>query len=113
MTQEEFVAAIKQVVCDPAVSETALRPAGRKPHEALVRMWDWYSGLPDYDKAMVRQAMRVAGYSAIFGFFAALDGSRAIDDPPHGKLRLAYIGPDGSEVPLNLTDQVGNREVTN
>jgi hypothetical protein len=45
MTQEKFVAIIKQVVFDPAVSEEALRPAGRKPHEVLVRMWDWYTGL--------------------------------------------------------------------
>jgi hypothetical protein len=74
-------------------------------------MWDWYTGLTDYDKAMVRQAMRIAAYGAIFGFFAALDGSRSIDDPPHGQLRLTYISPDGSEVPLNLTDQVSAREV--
>jgi hypothetical protein len=111
MTQEEFVAIIKQVVFDPAVGEEALRPVGRKPHGVLVRMWDWYTGLPDYDKAMVRQAMRIAAYGAIFGFFAALDGSRSIDDPPHGQLRLTYISPDGSEVPLNLTDQVSSREV--
>ena len=104
------MAAIKQVVFDPAVRETELRPAGREPHEALVRMRDWYSGVPDHDKAMVRHAMRIAGYSAIFGFFAALDDSRAIDEPPHGKLRLTYISPDGSEVPLNLTDQVGLQE---
>jgi hypothetical protein len=77
MTQEEFVAIIKQVVFDPAVGEEALRPVG----------------------------------GAIFGFFAALDGSRSIDDPPHGQLRLTYISPDGSEVPLNLTDQVSSREV--
>jgi hypothetical protein len=110
MTQEEFVAIIKRVVFDPAVGEEALRPAGRKPHEVLVRMWHWYTGLPAYDKAMVRQAMRIPGYGAIFGFFAALDGSRSIDNPPHGHLRLTYIGPDGSEVPLNLTDQVSIQE---
>lgn len=46
-----------------------------------------------------------------FGFFAALDGSRSIDDSPHGQLRLTYISPDGSEVPLNLTNQVSTREV--
>src|ERR1700678_3532158 len=90
MTQEEFVAVIKQVVFDPAVGEEALRPVGRKPHEVLVRMWDWYTSLPDYDKAMVRQAMRIAAYGAIFGFFAALDGSRSIDDP------LTQVDPAGA-----------------
>ena len=59
---------------------------------------------------MIRQAMRIAAYSAIFGFFAALDGSRAHRDPPHGQLRLTYSSPDGSEVPLNLTDQVSIQE---
>ena len=73
-------------------------------------MWDWYSGLPDHDKAMAQRAMRIAAYGAVFGFFAALDGSRAIDDPPHGQLRLTYINSDGSEVPLNLTDQIGIQE---
>lgn len=106
MTQEEFVAAIKHVAFDPAVSEKALQPAGQKPHQVLVRMWDWYTGLPRHDKAMARHAMRIAAYGAIFNFFAALDGSAAIDDPPHGQLRLTYISPDGSEVPLNLTGQV-------
>ena len=110
MTQEEFVARIKHVVFDPAVSEKALRPVGREPHEVLVRMWDWYSGLPHHDKAMAQHAMRIAAYGAVFGFFAALDGSRSVDDPPHGQLRLTYIAPDGSEVPLNLTDQVGIQE---
>jgi len=105
MTQEEFVAVIKQAVFDPAVSEKVLQPAGRKPHQVLARMWDWYTGLPGPDKAMVRHAMRIAAYGAIFGFFATLDGSAVIDDPPHGQLRLTYLAPDGSEVPLNLTAQ--------
>ena len=76
-------------------------------------MWAWYTSLPDRDQAMVRQAMRIAGYGAIFGVFAALDGSAAIDDPPHGQLRLIYISPDGSEVPLNLTGQVSVPTLTN
>jgi len=81
MTQEQFVAVIKQVVFDPAVSEMVLQPAGREPHQVPVRMWDWYTGLPGPDKAMVQHAMRIAAYGAIFHFFAALDGSAAIDDP--------------------------------
>lgn len=106
MTQEEFVAVIRQVVFDSAVSEKALQPHGRQPHQVLVRMWDWYTRLPERDQAFVRHAMRIAAYGAVFHFFAALDGSAVIDDPPHGQLRLTYIGPDASEQPLNLTDQV-------
>jgi hypothetical protein len=111
MTQEQFMAVIKQVVFDPAVSEMVLQPAGREPHQVLVRMWDWYTGLPGPDKAMVQHAMRIAAYGAIFHFFAALDGSAAIDDPPHGQLRLTYLTPDGGEVPLNLTGQVSVPDV--
>ena len=28
-------------------------------------------------------------------------GARAVDDPPHGELRLTYVGPDGAEQPLS------------
>jgi hypothetical protein len=111
MAQEEFVAVIKQVVFDPAASENALQPKGGQPHQVLVRMWDWYTSLPGRDQAMVRHSMRIAAYGAIFHFFAALDGSAVIDDPPHGQLRLTYISPDGREMPLNLTSQVSISEV--
>jgi hypothetical protein len=104
MTQEEFVAVVKQVVFEPAVSEKVLQSP------ALVRIWDWYTGLPERDQAFVRHTMRIAAYGAVFNFFAALDGSAVIDNL-HGQLRLTYLGPDGSEQPLNLTDQVGIAEV--
>lgn len=44
----------------------------------LVRIWDWYSGLPDHDNAMVQHVMRIAAYRAIFGVFAVLD--REVDE---------------------------------
>jgi hypothetical protein len=74
-------------------------------------MREWYTGLPGRDKALVRQAMRIAATAPLFNFFAALDGSAAIDDPPHGQLRLTYISPDGSEAPLNLTGQASIPQV--
>ena len=111
MTQEEFVAAVKQVVFDSAASEKVLQPHGRQPHQVLVRMWEWYTGLPDRDQALVRHALRIAAYAAVFNLFAVLDGSAVIDDPPHGQLRLTYVGPDGREQPLNLNDRVSISEV--
>jgi hypothetical protein len=101
VTPEEFVAIIKQVVFDSSVRTSLLQPVGRKPHQVLVTIWDWYNQLAYRDQALVLQAMRIASYSAIFGFFAALDGARQIDNPPHGRLRLSYIGPDGHEQILN------------
>jgi hypothetical protein len=64
-------------------------------------MWEWYAALPDRDQAFVRHAMRIAAYSAVFGFFDVLDGARVVDNPPHGELRLVYAGPDGSRQQLN------------
>lgn len=100
------MAVVKQLVFDSAVSEQVLQPHGQQPHQVLVRMWDWYTRLPERDQGFVRHAMRIAAYSSVFGVFAMLDGSRVIDNPPHGQLRLTYIGPDASEQPLNLSDQV-------
>lgn len=88
-------------VFDPAATEGTLRPTGSQPHQMLVTIWDWYSGLPRRDRALVRQAMRLSAYSALFGVFAMIDGARAVDDPPHGELRLTYVRPDGAEQPLS------------
>jgi hypothetical protein len=101
MTPEEFVAAIRQSVFDSAASEGALQPRGRQPHEVLIQMWDWYTALPGHDQAHVQRAMRIAAYSALFGFFVVLDGVRAIDQIPHGELRLIYTDHDGNEQQLN------------
>jgi hypothetical protein len=102
MTPRQFVAAVKTEVFDPAVGETALQPRGRRPHPGLVAMWDWYSGLSGRDKALVCQVMRIAAYGSVFGFFAVLDGARAIDDVPHGELELTYVDPRGNRVQLNV-----------
>jgi hypothetical protein len=104
MTPEEFVAVIRQAVFESAVGEKVLLPRGRQPHEVLVRMWDWYTALSARDQGFVGHAMRIAAYGAVFGFFDVLDGSRVVDDPPHGELRLIYAGPDGSEQQLNRPD---------
>ena len=51
-------------------------------------------------------AMRIVAYAAVFNLFAVLDGSAIIGNPPHGQLRLTYVGPDRSEHPLNLNDRL-------
>lgn len=102
MTPRQFVAAVKTKVFDPAVEENALQPRVRRPHPGLVATWHWYSGLSDRDKALVRQAMRIAAYGSMFGFFAVLDAARAIEDVPHGELELTYVDPKGNRVQLNM-----------
>jgi hypothetical protein len=93
------------------VSEKVLQPRGLQPHQAVIQLWDWYTSLPDRHQALVRYTMRITAYAAVFQLFAVLDGSVVIDNPPHGQLRLTYVGPDGREQPLNLNDQVDISEV--
>jgi hypothetical protein len=101
MTQEEFITVVRRWAFEDAAEEDALRPVGRKPHQALITLWNWYKALPQRDKALVRHAMRISAYGALFGVFAMIDGVRQIDDPPHGELRLIYIDPEGAEQPLS------------
>jgi hypothetical protein len=101
MTQEEFIAVVQRGAFEDAVGETVIMPVGRKPHRLLVTLWDWYTALPERDKSLVRHAMRISAYGALFGVFAMIDGARQVDDPPHGELRLAYVTPDGTEQPLS------------
>lgn len=104
MTPDDFVRTLRLVAFEPAVRGTIqeLRePPGRKPWDALVTASQWFNELPETDRRYVQWTLRVAAYSAIFSVLAALDGSRAIDDPPHGELRLTYVGADGTEVRLN------------
>lgn len=101
MTQEEFIVGVRRWVFEGAASENALQPAGRKPHKALVTLWDWYTALSERDKALVQHAMRISAYGALFGVFAMIDGVRQVDDQPHGELKLSYVTPDGIEHPLS------------
>jgi hypothetical protein len=111
MTPEDFVGAIKQLAFDPAVQDSALQPRGQRPHEVLTGIWDWYTALPERDRTMVRQAMRIAAYRALFRFFALLDGSAVADDPPHGELRLEFVDPDGNERQLNIPESAELHEL--
>lgn len=101
MTQEEFMTAVRRWAFEGAVEDSALKPVGRMPHQVLVTLWEWYTALPERDQALVRHAMRISAYRALFGVFAMIDGVRQIDDPPHGALKLTYVAPDGTEQPLS------------
>jgi hypothetical protein len=101
MTQEEFIAVVRRGAYEGAAGDSALKPAGCKPHQVLVTLWDWYTALPERDQALVRHAMRISAYGALFGVFAMIDGVRQVDDPPHGELKLTYVAPDGTEHPLS------------
>ena len=101
MTQEEFISIVRIHAFEDAAEDSALKPRGREPHQVLVTMWDWYTALSQRDQALVRHAMRISAYGALFGVFAMIDGVRQVDDPPHGELKLTYVAPDGTEQPLS------------
>lgn len=100
MTPPEFVAAIHEVVVkDGIVGDLQLleNPPGRRPNPKLVVMSDWYKGLSPADRAMVVDAMTLAAETTAFGFFAVLDGVRAIERVPGGELELWFVRPDARD----------------
>jgi hypothetical protein len=104
MKSEEFVAMVKMQTSDSAVEgtiKTVTSPPGRKPSEKLLRLSGWYNRLDGHDKAMLKEALRHAAESAIFGFFCILDGVRAIENTPDkGDLEL-YFCKDDQRIRLN------------
>jgi len=93
MTSKEFVEMIRQVVLDAAVVATEknlLSPPGRSSL-ALKQLSTWYKELSAIDQSMVAKCMQRAAHSAVFGFFAVLDGVRVIEDTEEkGDLVLEY-----------------------
>ena len=100
MNKEEFVRVVKLQTSDSAVSgtiKTLTRPAGHKPSESLARMSAWYKN----DQEMLREALKDAAESAVFGFLCILDGVRVIEAGPNqGELELYFV-KDGKKTLLN------------
>jgi hypothetical protein len=111
MDPERFVQVLREVVRDSAVTNTIsnlVQPPGRKPHEDLRRLADWYEGLDPTSRTMLARALEMAVDSAVFGFLCVLDGARAIEDgPDKGSLKLIHSGTvdrilnDPNEAPLH------------
>ena len=82
MNARDFVAAIRNIVMDAAVTDTmsvVQRPPGKRPAVDLVELSAWYNGLSDADRAMLKRMLTIVARNAVFGFFAVLDGSRQVD----------------------------------
>ncbi len=100
MTQEEFVEGIRIAVHQSAVSSvcTSLtKPAGRRPASDLIEQSTWYNKLESSDRAFVDKIIERASSAAVFGFFCALDGARAVHDADTlGRFELSFAPSDGS-----------------
>lgn len=108
MTAEEFVAGVRRVVLDAAVSDTVAivrTPPGRRPSRELVELSGWFNALSDDDRGMVQRMLEMAARQAVFGLLSVIDGSRQVEagTGPRGHFELRYIR-DGSEETLSGPD---------
>jgi hypothetical protein len=94
MDTDTFVGVVKTEVHDSGVREVLEileRPPGRKPHERLVELSEWFRALPPLDRERVRWIVELAVHSGVFGLLAVLDGVRAIESGANkGSLELTY-----------------------
>lgn len=100
MNAETFISAIKACVHDSAVYdviESVKQPSGRKPAASELHLSDWYNALEESDKANVRAMVLHGVHSALFGFFAVLDGDRVIEDTPEKSDFLIIRRRDGTD----------------
>ena len=103
MNAVEFVRAIEAVVRDAAVVDTlsnVRHPPGRRPAQELLKLSAWYNRLDPQDQVMVKQMLEVVAQHVAFGFFAVLDGARAVEGAgsPKGYFELRYITGDQEEI---------------
>lgn len=111
MNTREFVEAIRLHVRDAAVADTIdklRKPPGRRPAPDVLSRSAWFTGLADSDAKRVEEVVREAVDEAVFGFFAALDGSRTVAS---GHFELRHV--DVTSVLLNDPDGIGLNEVFN
>lgn len=110
MNAQEFVDAVRAVVVEstaPDLVALLRRPPGRKPAAEIVELSAWFNGLSEHDKVMAEKAMNLAVRHAVFGVFAVLDGSTAVQTSwsPGDHFELSHVqdgqretisGPKGS-----------------
>ena len=108
MNNEEFVSVIKQVVRESAIEGTLKqteKPSGRKVSDERRLKSEWYNHLSEEDKKMVRAIITDAVDDSVFGFFAVLDGVRAIENDQN-KGELFLIHKKNKEIRLNDPNKI-------
>ena len=96
MDAETFVATVREVVRDQAVSGSLRmisKPPGRRPSEKLKALCAWYTDLDPSSRQMLAQALELVADSATYRFILVLDGAMAIENGAEkGRLELSHIG---------------------
>ena len=107
MTKDEFINAIQRVVYKTGIEgtiEQIQKPSGRRPPKSLVALSQWYNGLSENDKEMLRHAISIATYGAIFDIFTILDHVSFIEASPERGIFELYYVKDGQRTLLNPQD---------
>ncbi|MBN9663650.1 MAG: hypothetical protein J0H49_35960 [Acidobacteria bacterium] len=93
MNKEEFVQLIYEigegtVDCEVGCLE---KPPGRQPYASMIARSQWYAGLSDHDKTMIREVIRFAAQFAIFGVLCEFDGVGGVaGNPEDGMLEIRF-----------------------
>jgi hypothetical protein len=99
MNTDEFIEALKIVVHDSAIrgiESSLLKPSGRKPSPKVVAAAQWFEGLKEEDRIVVRTIITRSVHAAVFGMLAVLDGVTAIESTEEkGQLILNFEDSSG------------------
>lgn len=78
-------------------------PPGRKPKASLLELSNWFNGIPESDREMVKRLLMMASHQATFGFLNVLDGTRSIEkNGKSGHFELHHVAR--KSVLLNAED---------
>jgi len=95
MNPEAFISIVKQVVelnSMDNVIKNITQLSGAKVDHRYKYLVEWYKDLDDEGRECVKQIIREAVSTTLFGFFCVLDGVRAIENgPDKGRLELYYV----------------------
>jgi hypothetical protein len=78
-------------------------PPGRNPKASLLELANWFNGIPESDRKIVKKLLLMASRQATFGFLNVLDGTRSIEaDGNSGHFELYHV--TRNSVLLNAED---------
>lgn len=109
MNSDEFVSAIKTAVRNGAIEgiiDELVKPSGRTVSGQKRVSSELYHSLSEPNKRVLKGIISEAVDDAVFGFFCALDGVRAIEETGEkGELQLIYR-KNQEETILNDPDNI-------
>lgn len=115
MDREEFIQSIKEVVAEPAKTDSIeylLDPPSRNKNPKLLQQSAWIKNMSKGDLEMLKSIVSDAVDDSIFGLLCVLDGVRAFSNE-EDELRLLLKDSSGKEVLLNNTNEIDLHDLYN